>query len=364
MKIKISKAAILDGLQKVQSIISSRTTLPVLSNILFHAEKGKLTLSATDLEVSVRTTLDADVQRAGGTTLPAKRIAGIFREMPQEDISIDVDDRDIASIRCGSAAFKINGMSEEEFPPPPTFEAGATYTIEQAVFREMLRNTSYAAAVEETRYLLNGTVLSFKSDKLTVVATDGRRMALMEHEMEFPKSAEADLILPLKTATELLRTLGSEGTLKIQATPKQIAFEFDQMVIISKLIDGTYPNFRQVIPSQNEQRIAVEREPLLVALRRMALLATEQASSVKLSFGKNKLEISTVAPDVGEATDSLPVKYENKPVIIAFNPTFLMDPLKTLTSDEVILEVTDELSPGVLRTNMPFLYVIMPMRMN
>ncbi|HBA85194.1 MAG TPA: DNA polymerase III subunit beta [Verrucomicrobia bacterium] len=362
MKLKVNKDVILESLQKVQTVINTRTTLPILSNVLFTAEKEKLWLSATDLDVSVRIGLEADVIKTGATTMPAKRILSIFRELPVNEIEIEVDEKDAASIRCGASYFKIIGMSEEEFPPLPKFEGGRVYTIDQTIFREMLRHTSYAASTDEARHLLNGVLLSFKGDKLTVVATDGRRMALMEQELEFPKECEADMVLPFKTVDELMRTLQSEGSLKIQATDNQIAFEFGNMLVVSKLVEGVYPNFRQVIPSQCDERVSIERDALLTSLRRVALLANEKSNSVKLSFTKNKLEITVVTPEIGEARETLPINYAGKQITIAFNPEFMMDPLKNLVSDEVFVELTDDLSPGVVKSNIPFLYVLMPMR--
>jgi DNA polymerase-3 subunit beta len=268
----------------------------------------------------------------------------------------------VASIRCGSSFFKLVGISEEDFPPLPRFEDVRSFSIEQGVFKEMLQKTAYAASADETRYVLNGVLLSFKADKLIVVATDGRRLALVEQELEFPEESEVDLIIPSKTVAELSRTLQDEGELKIRASENQVAFEFGNMLIISKLIEGSYPNFRQVIPSQSEERIAVEREGLLTAVKRVALMSSDQSSSVKLTFGKNRLEITTETPDVGEARESLPVKYDGKEISVAFNPEYMIDPLRNLHSDEVYMELTDELSPGVIKSDVPFLYVIMPIR--
>ncbi|MFH0881142.1 MAG: DNA polymerase III subunit beta [Lentisphaerota bacterium] len=362
MKLKVSKDIILDSLQKVQSIIGTKTTLPILSNILFKADKEKLWLSSTDLDVSIRTGVEAEIKTPGATTLPAKRVLGVFRELPTNDIDIEVDDSDGATIKSGSSFFKLIGMSEEEFPPLPKFEGGKVYNIDQGIFREMLKNTSYAASTDESRQLLNGTLLSFKADKLTTVATDGRRMALMEQELEFPKEFEADLVLPYKTVDLLLKTLVEKGNLKIQVTANQVAFEFGNMLIVSKLVEGTYPNFRQVIPSQCDERISVERETLLTALRRVAVLANEKSNSVKLVFAKNRIEITAITPDVGEARESMAINYSGKQITIAFNPTFMMDPLKNLIMDEVFLELTDDLSPGVIKASIPFIYVLMPMR--
>jgi len=372
MKLTVSKDSILDGFQRVQNIVSTRTTLPILSNVLMKAEKDSLSLSTTDLEVSVRTQVKAKVSKAGATTQPARRLFSILRELPSADVEIEVDEKDMATVRCGASFFKVIGISEDEFPPLPKFQGGKTYTMEQATFKEMLRITSYAASTDETRYVLNGVLLSFRNEKLTAVATDGRRLALIDHELEFPKESEVELVVPTKTVAELVKTLGDEGNIKIQATDKQVAFEFTpqgagdggEMLIVSKLIEGTYPNFRQVIPSQCEERVAVERESLLNAVKRVSLMTSDRGNSIKLVMAKNRIQITAITPEVGEAEESIPVKYAGKELSIAFNPEFLLDPLRNLATDEVFLELTDELSPGVLKCDTPFLYVLMPMRMS
>jgi len=364
MKIKIKKEAMIEGLQKVQSIVNPRTTLPILSNVLFKAENDRLWLSATDLEVSVRASVPAEVIKEGGSTLNARRAFSIFRELSAPEIEIDIDDKDTATIKSGSSFFKLIGISEDDFPPIPKFDGGRVYSMERGVFRAMLEKTHYAASSDETRQVLNGALMSFRDDKLTVVATDGRRLALVEQEIEFPKGSEGDLIIPTKTIGELIRTLGDEGNLKILATDKQVAFEFGDILIVSRLIDGTYPNFRQVIPAQSDQRIPVERESLLIAVRRAALMTTDQSKSVKMLFMKNKLEVVTETPDVGEARETLPIKYSGKDIVVAFNPEFLVEPLRNLESDEIFMEITDELSPGVIKSDVPFLYVLMPMRVS
>ena len=364
MKFTISKEAIIEGLQRVQSVVVSRTTLPILSNVLVHAEGETVWLTTTDLEVSVRTGVQARVERAGSTTLPVRRVFSIFRELPAEEIEIETDEKDNATIQSGSSYFKIIGISEEEFPPLPEFTGERSFTLEQGVFKEMLRNTSYAASSDETRYILNGVLLSFRGDKLTVVATDGRRLALIEQELEFPKDSEVDLVIPSKTVDELIKNLGDEGQIQIRASANQISFEFDRLLIVSKLIEGTYPNFKQVIPSQCEERVAVEREAMFTAVRRVALLTNDKSNSVRMTFAKNLLEITAVTPEVGEARETIPVKYAGKQISIAFNPDFIIDPLRNIASDEVYFEMTDDLSPGVLKCDIPFLYVLMPMRIN
>lgn len=361
MKLVASKESILEGLQKVQSGISTRNTLPILSNVSLTAEDGKVHLTATDLEVSVQTSFEAKVAREGATTLPARRLFSIIRELPSADIEINVDDKDVATIKSGSSVFKIIGISHEEFPPLPKFEGQRTFSLEQATFKKMLAATHYSASTEESRYVLNGVLLSFKDDKLTVVATDGRRMALYEQAVEFPEHSAGDLVVPNKTVNELVKNLGVEGNVKIMAGENQAAFEFGNLTITTKLIDGTFPNFRQVIPSQCEERVAVEREQLYNTVRRVSLVS-DKTSSVTMAFDKNQLTVSTSSPEVGEASESIAIKYNGKPMAIAFNPDFVMDCLRSLTNDEVALEFSDELSPGVLKCDAPFLYVLMPMR--
>ena len=362
MKIKVNKEAIIDCLQKVQSVINPRNALPVLSNVLFKAEDGKLELTATDMSLTVRATMPAEVAQPGTTTLPAKRIFGVFRELSVEETEMEVSDQNIASIQAASSYFRIHGISEADYPSLPEMEDPKVFSIDQGTFRNMLKLTSYGASVDANRPLLNGVLLSFKAGKLSVVATDSRRLALVEQEVDFPADAGMDLIVPLKTVDELLRTLGETGPLKILATPKQIAFEFDGILVVSKLVEGTYPNFRQVIPQSNGERVTMERETLLTAVRRTSQLVIDAVSGVKLTFTKNKLEILATAPDIGEARETMDVKYKGPDIAISFNPAFLMDPLKALTVDEVFLDLTDDTSPGVMRSTISFVYVLMPIR--
>ncbi|NQU39215.1 MAG: DNA polymerase III subunit beta [Lentisphaerae bacterium] len=364
MKIEIPKSALLEALQAVQNVVSIRTTLPILSNVLIQAEKGRICLTTTDLDVSIQCRVDAKVLKGGATTLPARRLSSIVRELPSADIEIEVDDKDTAQVHCGSSFYKIMGLSEEEFPPISKAEGKFCYTLDQGAFREMLRKTAYAASTDETRFVLNGVFLSFKDNKLVMVATDGRRLALVEHEVEFPAEAEVDLILPSKVAAELVHTLGDNGELRIFTKDNRVMFEFGEVVISSKLIEGTYPNYRQVIPAQCEERVAVERETLLSALKRVSLVTTEKATAAHLTFGKNQLVVSMTAPDVGEARETIPIKYTGKELHVAFNPEYMIDPLKNLNNDEIYVELTDDLSPGVIKCDIPFLYVLMPMRVS
>ena len=364
MKFSIEKDHILEALQKVQSIVPQRPVLPILSNVLLEAGDGKLTLTTTDQEVSVRTTLKADVSEPGATTLPARRFFSICRELPSHQVDIKVTDNDVAEISSGAANFKLEGLSQDDFPPMPSFEESFSYQLQQGTLKGLLQKTSYAASTDESRAILNGSLMVFRDNKLTVVCTDGRRLALVEQEIDIPEDAELDIVVPTKTIAELIKTLEDEGEASIKMSATQVAFEFGSIFIISKLVDGTYPNYRQVIPSQCEERIAIDRETLHDAVRRVSLMLDDQAASVKVSITENRIELLTSSPEVGEARESVPVKYSGKDITIAFNPAFMMAPLKHLDSDEIYLELSDELSPGVIKSNVPFLYVIMPIRVN
>lgn len=364
MKLKVARGSALEALQKILAIISPRQTLPVLNNVLLETSDGMLKMTGTDLEVTVTAQVEAEVVRGGATTLPARHLSSILRSLPAEELQLDVDSKSNAAIRSGSAYFRIIGIPREDFPPAPEIAGEKQFTLEQEVFRRMLDLTAYAAqGQDDGRAILNGVLLSFKSDKLTAVATDGRRLALYESELEIPRGSEIDMVVPIKTIQELVKTLGEEGEIKIRAGANQAAFEFSQTLVQSKLLEGTYPNYRQVIPSASDKRAVLERELFLDALRRASIVVSEQAPSVKLAFTKNRLEISAENKDIGEARESMAAKYTGEDLAIAFNPEYLIQPLAALDSDEVILEFSDELSPGVLKTSEPFLYVLMPVRL-
>jgi DNA polymerase-3 subunit beta len=364
MKFSVSKEKLLEGLQTVQNVVSTRTTLPILSNVLLQADDGSLRLTTTDLDVGVRGSVEAQIEKPGSTTLPARKLFTIVRELPSAEITIDIDSKNTASIRSGQSFFRILGLPEEEFPPFPKFEDAKTFTIPQKDFKEGLKKTSYAISTDETRYVLNGILCSFKENKLTLVATDGRRLALVDIELEFPRSQEVEIIVPTKAVNELQRLLGEEGDVKMSVGQNQVAFEVGGTLLVSKLIEGNYPNYRQVIPGEAKERVTLEREYLLSVVHRVSLLATEKSNSVKLVFTKNNLDITANTPEVGDARESIPVQYKGKDFSIAFNPEFLMAPLRNLSEDEVYLDLIDEMSPGVIKIQSPFLYVLMPMRIS
>jgi DNA polymerase III subunit beta len=364
MKFTVAKDKLLEGLQTVQNVVGTRTTLPILSNVLIRAEGGALSLTTNDLDVGMSCSVEAKVEKPGGTTLPARRFAGIVKELAAAEVNVEVDGKNHATIRCGPSFFKMMGLPEDEFPALPKLENAKGFTLKQKDLKDALRKTSYGISTDETRYVLNGVLFTFKESKLTLVATDGRRLALVELEVEFPRSSEVDVVVPAKCITELQRLLGDEGDVKLSVGENQIAFEASGRLLVSKLIEGNYPNYRQVIPQESRERVTIERELLLNAVRRVALLSSEKSNSVKLNFAKNNLEITANTPEIGEARESMAIAYKGKEFSVAFNPVFLQDPLRNLTEDEIHLEVSDEMSPGVIKIGTPFLYVLMPMRIS
>jgi DNA polymerase III subunit beta len=369
MKLAISKEQMIQGLQAVQNIVSTRTTLPVLSNVLLRAEGKRLDFTATDLDVTISSSVEANVDKPGAVTLPAKKLFGIVKELPTPQIELEVDEKNTCRITAGASYYKINGLAAEEFPPMPKFAENRKINLPQDKLKSLLRKTSFAISTDESRFVLNGIFMSLKDHKVTLVATDGRRLALAEEEVDIPSSSQGECIVPSKAINELNRLLGTKNEVEIKFTDNQAAFSLAgengySTQIISKLIDGNYPNYRQVIPGEAKERIAIVREELLQALRRAEIMTSEKSNSVKLSFGKNKLEITANTPEVGEARESIAINYKGTEMAIAFNPTYMMDPLRNLDNDEIYIELIDELSPGVMKINGPFLYVLMPMRMS
>src|SRR6266404_5059468 len=368
MNFTIAKEQILNGLQSVQNIVSTRTTLPILSNVLLRAAENRLELTATDLDVTITCSVEAAVKKPGATTVPVKKLFGIARELGNPEIEIEVDDKNVCSLRSGPSFFKIKGLGAEEFPPLPKFKEDKKVVLPQEKIRSMLRKTSFAVSTDESRYVLNGIFFSLKEHKLTMVATDGRRLALVDEEVDVPESSQGEFIIPAKAVNELNRLLQEKGELELRYAENQAAFELKDekgfsILIMSKLIEGNYPNYRQVIPGEAKERVALGREEFMHALKRAELMTSEKQNSVKLNFTKNNLSITANSPDVGEARETMAINYKGKDMAIAFNPGYVIDPLNALANDEVYLELIDELSPGVLKINGPFLYVVMPMRL-
>src|SRR6266576_1089093 len=369
MNLTIAKDQLLNGLQAVQNVVSTRTTLPILSNVLMRAEGERLEFTATDLDVTIACGVEAQVKKAGASTVPVKKLFGIARELNGTEIDMEVDDKNVCSIRSGPSFYKINGLAADEFPPLPRFKEEKRAVLPQDTVRGMMKKTSFAISTDESRYVLNGIFISLKDHKMTMVATDGRRLALVDEDVDVSEPSQGEFIVPAKAVNELNRLLQEKGEIEIRYAENQASFTLkdekgSSILIVTKLIEGNYPNYRQVIPAETKERISLVREEFLHALRRAEIMTSEKSNTVKMSFGKNKLEITANSPEVGEAKESLAVNYKGKEMAIAFNPKYMIDPLNALAQDEIFIELIDELSPGVVKINGPFLYVVMPMRLS
>ena len=364
MKFKIIRSKFIEGLKSVQNIVAGKGSLPILQNVLLEANGRELKMTTTDLDISIKSTCECEVQEAGSTTLPVKLLFNAIAKVVEGEVEIEVDANERASISAGNARYKLAGMPESEFPKLPKDEEAYEYKIPQIVFREMLKKVSYAASQDDTRRTLKGVLLSFKDSKITMVATDGRRLALVENELEFPKESEREIVLPSKAVCELQRSLGDEGDLSLMVQKSQISFRSGGIAIYSKLMDDAYPNYKQVIPKETTEKIEIDRQLLLGALERASVMTMDEAHSTKLIFENGKLTVMSAASDIGEAKDVVPIKYAGEKIEIMFNPTYVMDPLKAIDDDEVSFNINDEHSPAVIKCSIPFLYVLMPLRIS
>lgn len=360
MKFAIAKQVLLDGLNQVVNVVASRPSMPILSNVLIEADNGELRMTATNMELTIVGKVPANIDRAGAITLPAKKLQSIIREMRDGEVSIDVV-KTIATIKCNRAQFKLNGLDAEEFPSLPEFRETREFKVPQAMLSKGFKCTEFAISSDNTRFVLNGIYTCFRDGKLTLVATDGRRLALFENELEFPESQQVDIILPSRAVQEIHRLLGDAGDVKVSITHNQAAFEMGDTLLVTKIIDGNYPNYRQVIPSHYSERIELPTEEILEIVRRVSLLSSEKTNTVRFSFSPDKMEVLSSAAELGEAREEMPIDYKGKDLLITFNADFIIAPLKAISEDTIVLDLIDQSSPGVIRVADEFLYVLMPM---
>jgi len=362
MKFKTNKEILVGGIQAVQNVIGVRSTLPILSNILIETQQDGIKLTATDLDIGISCVIPVDIQEQGAITLPAKRFSDIIKELPSGDVSIASKKNNLVVIETGLCQFKIMGLAREEFPKLPEFKDKEVIKLEQAGLKQVLNLTSFAVSFDETRYILNGILFKINKNNLTLVATDGRRLAIIEKKLSQGIDRDINIIIPIKTIHELNRNLKDEGELSLLLGNNQVLFDLGNVVVISRLIEGEFPDYRQVIPPPSENKIRIDRTQFLLAVRRAGLLATPDYQAVKLEVFKNKLVISKSTPDIGESREELDMEYQGKEMAIGFNPNYLTDVLKNLTVETIEFELTDSEKPGVMRID-GYIYIVLPMRL-
>ncbi len=368
MQIVCSKAELLKGIQIVQSAVSSKSTLPVLSNILVETKTNQLKLAATDLEVGVRCLIKAEIVKEGSLTVPAKTFSDFVKTLSDsQEIKIVTEEGTRMEVKSGKTRCVLLGLPKEDFPVLPEFPEENSVVMEAKVLLEMIRKTSFAASTDETRYILNGVYFMLDKGVARMVATDGRRLAFMSRPVQDKKTNVA-VIIPSKAIREVERLLITEGlgadTVKVSITDNQVAFKVGETVIISRLIDGHFPNYDQVIPKSADIRVQLASKDLQTMTQRAALGSGDRGGAVKFSLEKGRLRATGAAQGRVEVEDELPVDYAGANLEIAFNPQFVLDVLKNSDSSQVWLELTTSLNPGVLRPvgDDQMLSVIMPMR--
>jgi DNA polymerase-3 subunit beta len=370
MKLKIKKDEILKGLQRIQGVVDKKNTMPILSNMLLVADGKGIEIVATDLEIGLRGRYEAEIEKPGAVTVSAKKMFEIVRELPEEIIQIRVEESSWVKIVSGRSQFKLVGLPKEEYPNLPDVAEEGMITIAGEALREMIKKTLYAAGENDARYVLNGLFVHLSQGKgglnVRIVGTDGHRLSMIDRVVD-AKHKEESVIIPKKAMLELRRLLEedeSQEGFQIGFSKNHALFKRGDLVMVSKLIDGNYPNYQQVLPTQNTKLVTVSKDLITHAVKRVSILSKEKNNAVKLQLDKNQLTLSTNNPEVGEANEELAVDYKGDSLAIGFNSRYLMDVLTAMDGENITLELNDALSPCLIKEagNESYKCVVMPMR--
>ncbi len=370
MNFTIEKEVFLKGLARVQGIVEKRNTIPVLSNVLLEGADGELHLTATDLEVGMKSTYPANIRKPGKITVSAKKLYEIIKELPDNEISFNAKENCWIEVECGKAQFNIVGLSADEFPNFPIPDKGNFLSLASPLCKEMIEKTFFAVSQDESKYNLNGIFCQLKegTNQLRLVATDGHRLSMIDKKVEVVESAELSrgVILPRKGILEL-KKLAEEGGSDIQLAfmDNNAVVSKDQSIIIMRLIDGEFPDYSRVIPEANDNKATIAVDPFLHALRRMIILSSEKNRGVKMNFNNNILEVSSSNPEFGDAREELDIEYQGPELSVGFNARYLLDILQVQDQDSICMILKDNLSPGLIKPvdEDGYLAVIMPMRL-
>jgi DNA polymerase-3 subunit beta len=369
MELVVRKNDLLRELQLFQGIVERKNTIPILANVLMEAKGDELRFLATDLEVGLRSKCQATVTKPGSLTLPAKKFYEIVKSLPETDIRIS-EEKGGVKVAADRFDSRMQTLPKEDFPTLPDASAGPGAMLSRSSIKEMVTKTQFAITGEDTRYFLNGALFVLRPDSMSLVATDGHRLALVTcpREGKAKKDAEEDKpILPKKTLGELGRLLTEgDGDIRYERGENHLFFSVGDRLLISRMIDGQFPAFERVIPKGNDKHIEFERDRLTNAVRRVALLSNERSRAVKFQVEKGKVDVMSSSPDVGEAHETLPVDYTGGSMQICFNAQYVLDFLSAVSCDVVALDLKDEVSQAVMKPvgveGYDYTYVIMPMR--
>lgn len=364
MKLLISRIELVSLITKVQAIVPSKPAIPILGNVLIEAVDDQLILSATDLSVSMRAFAEAKVEEDGAITLPAKRFFQLIRELTVPQVEIHATTSEIAHINAGTSHFKMSGMNKSEFPTLPSLSDGMHLTMNNTVLKEMLLRSSFAAARDDNRQVLNGILLQSLKRTATFVGTDGKRLAKLFTDVDTPEEHTASYILPLKAVEEIVKLLDTKDeTSKLTLMSDKVAIEAGSITLISKLLSGQYPDVGRVIPKKAEAPIAIHRDELISLLRQVSLFTSDNSSAVRFTFSPGELHLSTMNGDIGEGKVSMAVNYGGPKFDVAFNPHYFIDILRHTKDETVQLTLIDAYNPGLITDSTNAQFVIMPMRL-
>jgi DNA polymerase-3 subunit beta len=377
MDFEIEKREFIKGLGLMQSVAGRKTTLPILSHILLEWEKDSLSLTGTDLETGIREELTAKIHQKGKASVSAKKLYEIVRELPEETIHIQKKDNQWITLQCGRSNFNLAGLDPEEFPSLPKYQEENFSIVSTRLIREMIEKTVFAASNEESRYHLNGVLFAQTKqggkEWLRMVATDGHRLSLIDRENQKIRGIdEKGIIIPKKGILEIRKIIGDrdgEEEMGIYFNTTHGFFKTGKSLTVIRLIDGEFPEYEQVVPKGNDKKLLMTKERMYSSLKRVSTMASERMEGVKLSLKKNSLEMSSTHQDFGDAQEEVEVVYEGPPLQVGFNARYLIEALNVIETEEVLMELKDEGSPGILRppASAPELSnqfcIIMPMRL-
>lgn len=367
MKFSVAKSDILRGLQTVLNVVPQRTTFPILSNVLVEAQKDGLSLSATDLDISISTRVNASVTQQGAVTVPAKRVNEIARELPEGEIGVQEKDERV-TITGGKSLFRLSGIPRSEFPELPTVSKKNYMSVDSNILTRAIEKTAFAASVDEMRPVLSGVLWHVGKSETRMVATDGHRLALYKMHQRTVVEKDAEVNVPPK-ALYMMSRVASEGEgVEVRFEEARVGFYVDSTEITARLVEGEFPDYEQVIPKDNDKVMRVGREELMSAMKRVSIFSNPNTHLTKLSLRKDRLELFSETAEIGEARDELPCEYQGEDLDIGYNASYLLEILKRLDTDEVVFALSSGLSaglitPGEQKKEEELIYLLMPIRL-
>jgi len=368
MKFTISREKLQEGLQAVTAAVPAKTTLPVLANLLVETTDRGIRFSATDLDIAVSTEVSADVETPGAITIPAKKLSEIARELPPSPVKIAASGEQRVTLECGRSKFKLLGLPRDEFPTFPQVRFSDSWRVKSGELHKLISHTAFAVSTEESRPILNGVLWELREERMRMVATNGHRLAKMELPVEASSAPPGDLIVPPKALEQIRRLFPAEEELEIARGENHLGFRSPFTSVFTRLVEGPYPNYEQVIPKDNDRYAIADKASLTQALKRMSVIASDQTHRIKMSFNTGMLKFSVTTPDLGEASDELPVNYTGDQLDIGFNATYLLEILRFMPTEQVRLtfkapERAATIEPEGWDDGAKYLCLVMPLRL-